>query len=226
MKNKRPASMLISAILASVMFIIIANSFMNLWGNSFTTLTAAKTATEAQNLSDIVSEKLKLEGVDAEEVTTKTPLSDITGNDDDDDWLYTYEIGNEFEDDDGNIFKVAEVKIYKDGEDNPRYSTEIPLSSSGSNLGKFNYNEKGYYWKLPNGLIFQWGYKKSSLGWHHTEHIDFPIEFPNRAIMGTGDTQSADSELEYNSGGIDNLTKTGMDISCEHTGAYWLAIGN
>ena len=132
MKNKRPASMLISAILASVMFIIIANSFMNLWGNSFTTLTAAKTATEAQNLSDIVSEKLKLEGVDAEEVTTKTPLSDITGNDDDDDWLYTYEIGNEFEDDDGNIFKVAEVKIYKDGEDNPRYSTEIPLSSSGS----------------------------------------------------------------------------------------------
>nr|WP_259299247.1 MULTISPECIES: hypothetical protein [Megamonas] len=44
--------------------------------------------------------------------------------------------------------------------------------------------------------------------------------------MGTGDTQSADSELEYNSGGIDNLTKTGMDISCEHTGAYWLAIGN
>ena len=134
MKNKRPASMLISAILASVMFIIIANSFMNLWGNSFTTLTAAKTATEAQNLSDIVSEKLKLEGVDAEEVTTqKRRLSDITGNDDDDDWLYTYEIGNEFEDDDGNIFKVAEVKIYKDGEDNPRYSTEIPLSSSGSN---------------------------------------------------------------------------------------------
>lgn len=134
MKNKRPASMLISAILASVMFIIIANSFMNLWGNSFTTLTAAKTATEAQNLSDIVSEKLKLEGVDAEEVTTKTPLSDITGNDDDDDWLYTYEIGNEFEDDDGNIFKVAEVKIYKDGEDNPRYNTEIPLSSLGSSF--------------------------------------------------------------------------------------------
>lgn len=134
MKKNRPASMLISAILASVMFIIIANSFMNLWGNSFTTLTAAKTATEAQNLSDIVSEKLKLEGIDAEEVTTKTPISDITGNSDDDDWLYTYEIGNEFEDDDGNIFKVANIKIYKEGEENPRYSTEIPLSSSGSSF--------------------------------------------------------------------------------------------
>ena len=176
MKNKRPASMLISAILASVMFIIIANSFMNLWGNSFTTLTAAKTATEAQNLSDIVSEKLKLEGVDAEEVTTKTPLSDITGNDDDDDWLYTYEIGNEFEDDDGNIFKVAEVKIYKDGEDNPRYSTEIPLSSSGSNVGEFGSNEYGYYWRFPNGNIFQWGYHNNG------NYITFPIAFENKCV--------------------------------------------
>lgn len=130
--RKRPAGMLISAILASIMFIIIANSFMNLWGNSFTTLTAAKTATQAQAYSDIVSEKIKLEGTDAEEVTTKTKLSEITGNDSDDDWFYTYEIENETEDDNGNIFKVASIKIYKDDENGPRYSTEIPLSSLGS----------------------------------------------------------------------------------------------
>lgn len=157
MNKKRPASMLISAILASIMFIIIANSFMNLWGNSFTTLTAAKTATQAQAYSDIVSEKIKLEGTDAEEVTTKTKLSEITGNDSDDDWFYTYEIENETEDDNGNIFKVASIKIYKDDENGPRYSTEIPLSSLGSNLGEVGSNDKGYYWKLPNGLIFQWG---------------------------------------------------------------------
>ena len=132
--RKRPASMLISAILASIMFIIIANSFMNLWGNSFTTLTAAKTATQAQAYSDIVSEKIKLEGTDAEEVTTKTKLSEITGNDSDDDWFYTYEIENETEDDNGNIFKVASIKIYKDDENGPRYSTEIPLSSLGSGV--------------------------------------------------------------------------------------------
>lgn len=132
--RKRPASMLMSAILASIMFIIIANSFMNLWGNSFTTLTAAKTATQAQAYSDIVSEKIKLEGTDAEEVTTKTKLSEITGNDSDDDWFYTYEIENETEDDNGNIFKVASIKIYKDDENGPRYSTEIPLSSLGSNF--------------------------------------------------------------------------------------------
>ena len=220
MKNKRPASMLISAILASVMFIIIANSFMNLWGNSFTTLTAAKTATEAQNLSDIVSEKLKLEGVDAEEVTTKTPLSDITGNDDDDDWLYTYEIGNEFEDDDGNIFKVAEVKIYKDGEDNPRYSTEIPLSSSGSNLGEVKHNDKGYYWKLPNGLIFQWGITNDG-----KKGVDFPIPFKNvySITMGNKNNNLWTPHLR-------DITVKGFKATAESTnysyGGYWFAIGN
>ena len=99
-----------------------------------TGLTAAKTATQAQAYSDIVSEKIKLEGTDAEEVTTKTKLSEITGNDSDDDWFYTYEIENETEDDNGNIFKVASIKIYKDDENGPRYSTEIPLSSLGSSF--------------------------------------------------------------------------------------------
>ena len=132
MNKKRPANMVVSAMLATIIFIIIANCFMNLWGNSFTTLTAAKTATQAQAYSDIVSEKIKLEGTDTEEVTTKTKLSEITGNDSDDDWFYTYEIENETEDDNGNVFKVASIKIYKDDENSPRYSTEIPLSSLGN----------------------------------------------------------------------------------------------
>lgn len=135
MNKKRPANMVVSAMLATIIFIIIANCFMNLWGNSFTTLTAAKTATQAQAYSDIVSEKIKLEGTDAEEVTTKTKLSEITGNDSDDDWFYTYEIENETEDDNGNVFKVASIKIYKDDENSPRYSTEIPLSSLGNSDG-------------------------------------------------------------------------------------------
>ena len=143
MNKKRPANMVVSAMLATIIFIIIANCFMNLWGNSFTTLTAAKTATQAQAYSDIVSEKIKLEGTDAEEVTTKKKLSEITGNDSDDDWFYTYEIENETEDDNGNVFKVASIKIYKDDENGPRYSTEIPLSSLENNL-------------LPIGAICQW----------------------------------------------------------------------
>ncbi len=219
--------MLISAILASIIFIIIANSFMNLWGNSFTTLTAAKTATQAQAYSDIISEKKKLEGIEAEEVTTKTKLSEITGNKADDEWFYTYEIENEMEDDDGNIFKVASIKIYKDDEIGPRYSTEIPLSSLGSNLGEVGSNDKGYYWKLPNGLIFQWGYHNSG------NYITFPIKFEHKCInveltpsvtSWAGDERHpfikeiTNSYIRYEDRGVD-----------QHYGlnpVYWSAFGN
>ena len=174
--RKRPASMLISAILASIMFIIIANSFMNLWGNSFTTLTAAKTATQAQAYSDIVSEKIKLEGTDAEEVTTKTKLSEITGNDSDDDWFYTYEIENETEDDNGNIFKVASIKIYKDDENGPRYSTEIPLSSLGSSFS------------VPIGGIIAYTGSLNTLplNYHLCDGTDGTPDLRDRFIVGAG----------------------------------------
>lgn len=227
MNKKRPANMVVSAMLATIIFIIIANCFMNLWGNSFTTLTAAKTATQAQAYSDIVSEKIKLEGTDAEEVTTKTKLSEITGNDSDDDWFYTYEIENETEDDNGNVFKVASIKIYKDDENSPRYSTEIPLSSLGSNLGEVGSNDKGYYWKLPNGLIFQWGYHNSG------NYITFPIKFEHKCInveltpsvtSWAGDERHpfikeiTNSYIRYEDRGVD-----------QHYGlnpVYWSAFGN
>ena len=31
------------------------------------------------------------------------------------------------------------------------------MTSSGNSLGEVGSNERGYYWKLPNGMIFQWG---------------------------------------------------------------------
>ena len=93
-------------------------------------------------------------------------------------------------------------------------------------MGEFSSNDKGYYWKLPNGLIFQWGYIKANHGGHGTDYIEFPIEFPNKAFMGTGDTVGAGTKLEYNSGGIEDLTTKGMYMSCEAKGGYWLAIGN
>ena len=176
MNKKRPANMVVSAMLATIIFIIIANCFMNLWGNSFTTLTAAKTATQAQAYSDIVSEKIKLEGTDAEEVTTKTKLSEITGNDSDDDWFYTYEIENETEDDNGNVFKVASIKIYKDDENSPRYSTEIPLSSLGSSFS------------VPIGGIIAYTGSLNTLplNYHLCDGTDGTPDLRDRFIVGAG----------------------------------------
>jgi hypothetical protein len=228
MDKKRPASMLISAILASIIFIIIANSFMNLWGNSFTTLTAAKTATQAQAYSDIISEKKKLEGIEAEEVTTKTKLSEITGNKADDEWFYTYEIENEMEDDDGNIFKVASIKIYKDDEIGPRYSTEIPLSSLGSNLGEFGSNDKGYYWKLPNGLIFQWGDNTGQQSQYSKKIYSFPIPYKSNVFMIATEPKGyigVKANKTAHSASVENLKQFSLYVG-EYRNMYWFAIGN
>ena len=220
--------MLISAILASIIFIIIANSFMNLWGNSFTTLTAAKTATQAQAYSDIISEKKKLEGIEAEEVTTKTKLSEITGNKADDEWFYTYEIENEMEDDDGNIFKVASIKIYKDDEIGPRYSTEIPLSSLGSNLGEFGSNDKGYYWKLPNGLIFQWGDNTGQQSQYSKKIYSFPIPYKSNVFMIATEPKGyigVKANKTAHSASVENLKQFSLYVG-EYRNMYWFAIGN
>ena len=228
MDKKRPASMLISAILASIIFIIIANSFMNFWGNSFTTLTAAKTATQAQAYSDIISEKKKLEGIEAEEVTTKTKLSEITGNKADDEWFYTYEIENEMEDDDGNIFKVASIKIYKDDEIGPRYSTEIPLSSLGSNLGEFGSNDKGYYWKLPNGLIFQWGDNTGQQSQYSKKIYSFPIPYKSNVFMIATEPKGyigVKANKTAHSASVENLKQFSLYVG-EYRNMYWFAIGN
>ena len=143
-----------------------------------TGLTAAKTATQAQAYSDIVSEKIKLEGTDAEEVTTKTKLSEITGNDSDDDWFYTYEIENETEDDNGNIFKVASIKIYKDDENSPRYSTEIPLSSLGSSFS------------VPIGGIIAYTGSLNALplNYHICDGTNGTPDLRDRFIVGAGNS--------------------------------------
>lgn len=49
---------------------------------------------------------------------------------------------------------------------------------------------------------------------------------PNKAIVGIGNVNNSTTGLHYNSGGVDNLTTIGMNISCDNPGAYWLAIGN
>ena len=48
------------------------------------------------------------------------------------------------------------------------------MTSSGSNIGELGSNERGYYWKLPNGMIFQWG-RVSLKGFDNI--IRLPISF-------------------------------------------------
>ena len=73
-----------------------------------------------------------------------------------------YLYGQEFND--GTSFVREYVDFFAIGQWN----------SSGSNLGEVGSNDKGYYWKLPNGLIFQWGITNDG-----KKGVDFPIPFKN-----------------------------------------------
>ena len=175
-KKKRPAFMLVSALLATLILMMIAHGFMLMYGGQFTYLQAAKTASEGQQYAELVGEKVKLEGIDAEEVTSKTNLDTLTGNDKDKDWQYTYEISDGTEDDNENIFKVATIKIYKDGENSPRYTYEVPLSSLGSSFS------------VPIGGIIAYTGSLNTLplNYHLCDGTDGTPDLRDRFIVGAG----------------------------------------
>ena len=177
-KKKRPAFMLVSALLATLILMMIAHGFMLMYGGQFTYLQAAKTASEGQQYAELVGEKVKLEGIDAEEVTSKTNLDTLTGNDKDKDWQYTYEISDGTEDDNGNIFKVATIKIYKDGENSPRYTYEVPLSSLGSSFS------------VPIGGIIAYtgALNALPLNYHLCDGTDGTPDLRDRFIVGAGNS--------------------------------------
>ena len=177
-KKKRPAFMLVSALLATLILMMIAHGFMLMYGGQFTYLQAAKTASEGQQYAELVGEKVKLEGIDAEEVTSKTNLDTLTGNDKDKDWQYTYEISDGTEDDNGNIFKVATIKIYKDGENNPRYTYEVPLSSLGSSFS------------VPIGGIIAYTGSLNALplNYHICDGTNGTPDLRDRFIVGAGNS--------------------------------------
>lgn len=177
-KKKRPAFMLVSALLATLILMMIAHGFMLMYGGQFTYLQAAKTASEGQQYAELVGEKVKLEGIDAEEVTSKTNLDTLTGNDKDKDWQYTYEISDGTEDDNGNIFKVATIKIYKDGENSPRYTYEVPLSSLGSSFS------------VPIGGIIAYTGSLNALplNYHICDGTNGTPDLRDRFIVGAGNS--------------------------------------
>lgn len=57
------------------------------------------------------------------------------------------------------------------------------MTSLGSNIGKLESNEYGYYWKLPNGIIMQFITGKSDAsGFDKIQKIKYPIPFKNKII--------------------------------------------
>lgn len=98
--------------------------------------------------------------------------------------------------------------------------------SSGNSLGEFGSNEYGYYWRFPNGNIFQWGYHNNG------NYITFPIAFENKCVnVELTSTQTAwpgDERHPF----IKEITNTqvryedrGVDQHYGLNPVYWSAFG-
>lgn len=118
--------MLLSAVLSSIIFMLLAGAYIGLYGGQFSKLQAANTALEAQRYAEIVVNTLTL-----------TPYDELADKgkqliDGSDSWQEEVSIGPEKTIGGQNKQRIATVKIYRVGEVLPRYSLQVPFSSAGS----------------------------------------------------------------------------------------------
>lgn len=121
-------------------------------------------------------------------------------------------------------------------------STSTSQSNGGNKENDNNptpdkFNDKGGYYKFPNGLIMQWGNINGidilDLNGKTPPHITFPIPFPTKVLNITLSICAPQSV--YN--GISNVyshntTRTGSDVitdqlsyGAKNATIYWYALG-
>lgn len=102
------------------------------------------------------------------------------------------------------------------------------LISLGSNLGEFGSNDKGYYWKLPNGLIFQWGDNTGQQSQYSKKIYSFPIPYKSNVFMIATEPKGyigVQANKTAHSASVENLKQFSLYVG-EYRNMYWFAIGN
>ena len=87
--------------------------------------------------------------------------------------------------------------------------------------GNYKKSSPGYY-KMPSGLIIQWGYIAST----STKQVTYPIAFPNRVVVVFQKKGYASSDSTTDMGFTEQLlTGFTMNTSGGYEGINWIAIG-
>ena len=82
------------------------------------------------------------------------------------------------------------------------------------------------YQKLPSGLIIQWGIVPNSIGVDDPYTINYPIAFPNAALLGVAQMISTDFFLDNNSAAWSPVSNSQCSIIKDNnTDTAWIAIG-
>lgn len=137
LRKKAKGSLLIAAALSAIVFMLIASSFATMFSAQFSTLDAGRTATKAQRYAEIEANTLTLTPYDDLHSLNRQAITDVAEADG---WQKEVVIGPEKVIGDDNKQRIATVKIYRDGETQPRYTTQLPLSTQGNrtSISEFN----------------------------------------------------------------------------------------
>ena len=132
---KTTASIMVSAILAVIVWIGIAQSMAMVANSSFKSIKSGRTALQAQQYADISIDRLKNVNYDELDINgahSRKKIEGISSND----WQDEVTIGAEstIAGSDDAKQRIATVNVYKVGDTIPRYTVEVPLSSQGNNL--------------------------------------------------------------------------------------------
>jgi hypothetical protein len=123
---------------------------------------------------------------------------------------------------DGNGVPVAtELTAAKtDGSNIDKSSFLSSLGFSGQSLGT-----NGYY-KFPNGLIIQWGFKQNTADSGNPTTVYFPIAFPHNVLnISLTKGSSAAFSILPSQWYISNKTSSSFTTFTSTKYMYWLAIG-
>lgn len=112
---------------------------------------------------------------------------------------------------------------------------KVPLSTQGNdNPTPSLFSDEGGYYKFPNGLIMQWGYRENVLfDEEHYEVITFPIRFNHKCLAVLTTTRQVEIQgglrnayvVEYNNVYAKILPGYVRDGGKPNNGFFWFAIG-
>ena len=204
--HKRKGVVLLEAVFALLLMGMVTYGFAETSAMAFSQQSALKNSDKARQYADLEAEVLKSNGFENLETTgvhDRKTLQPITGQNDG--YESTVTLASTVAVTPENSVKVAKIDVFKTGENTPRYSLEVPLSSQ---TGRDN---------VPIGTI--WPYvgdlDKIPTGWHLCDGTDGTPNLIGQFLQGSN---SPGSFIEP---GLPNITGSFWSTYGPNSGAFY-----
>lgn len=126
-KMKKKGFILLPVIMGVIILGILGVGLTSLYTGTFSTLSAGKAASQAQNNAQIESEMIRVRGYDDAKAHDWQDMKAYLGDEEGEKWASKVEKVREEKDQENRNVKIMKVSVKKNGEIISRYSEEIPL---------------------------------------------------------------------------------------------------